>query len=135
MAAPWTEATLPTIFSWHALKYIFNADELGFFPQSLPSKTMHFKGQKCSGGKHSKVRLTGLAAGNAFRERLPIFVTGKSQKPRCFNRVKNLSCQYRCQLKNWMSSELFDEWVRELDQKLGSDKRKIALTRWLMHND
>ena len=75
------------------------------------------------------MRLTGLAAGNTFRERLPIFVTGKSEKPRCFKGVKNLSCQYRCQLKNWMSSELFEEWVRELDQKLGSDKRKIALTR------
>ena len=26
-----------------------------------------------------------------------------------------------------MSSELFEEWVRELDRKSGSDKRKIAL--------
>ena len=49
---------------------------------------MHFKGQKCSGGKHSKVRLTGLAAGNAFRERLPIFVTGKSHKTKVLQRSK-----------------------------------------------
>ena len=79
MTAPWTETTLPTIFSRYALIDIFNADEFGLFYQSLPSKTMHFKGQKCSGGKHSN--------GNAFWKRLPIFVIGKSQKPRCFKGV------------------------------------------------
>ena len=82
MTAPWTETTLPTIFPRYALKDIFNADEFGLFYQSLPNETMHFKGQKCSGRKHSKLCLTGLAAGNAFGEILPIFVIGKSQKPR-----------------------------------------------------
>ena len=65
------------------------------FYQSFPSKTMHYKGQKCFGGKHSKVRLTGLAAGTAFGERLLIFVIGKSQKSRWFKGVKHLLCQYR----------------------------------------
>ena len=83
--------------------------------------------QKCSGGKHSEVRLTRLAAGNDFEERLPIFVIGKSQKPRCFKGVKHLSCQYRSQLKSWMSSELFEEWVYELDRKYCSDKWKVVL--------
>ena len=42
---------------------------------------MHFKGQKCSGKKHDKIRLTGLAAGNEFGERLLKLVIGKSQNP------------------------------------------------------
>ena len=42
---------------------------------------MHFKGQKCSGKKHDKIRLTGLAAGNEFGERLLRLVVGKSQNP------------------------------------------------------
>ena len=127
MTAPWTETTLPTILSPYALKNIFIADEFGLFYQSLPSKTMHFNGQKCSGGKLSKMRLTGLATGNAFGERSPIFVIEKSQKLRCFKGVKHLSRQYRPQLKTWLSSELFEECVHEVNRKFGSDKQKIVL--------
>ncbi|XP_057290295.1 tigger transposable element-derived protein 4-like [Hydractinia symbiolongicarpus] len=85
------------------------------------------KGDKCSGGKHSKVRLTGLAAGNALGERLPMFVIGKSANPRCFKGVKTLPCRYRSQKNSWMSGELFEEWVRELDRKFSVSKQKIAL--------
>ncbi|XP_057302680.1 tigger transposable element-derived protein 4-like [Hydractinia symbiolongicarpus] len=95
--------------------------------QCLPNKPLHMKGDKCSGGKHSKVRLTGLAAGNALGKRLPMFVIGKSANPRCFKGVKTLPCRYRSQKKSWMSGELFEEWVRELDRKFSVSKRKIAL--------
>ena len=107
MIAPRTETTLPTIFSRYPLENIFNADEFGLFYQCLPNKTLHLKGGKCSGGKHSKVRLTGLANGNAYGERLQMFVIGKSVKPRGFKGVKTLPCQYRAQHKSWMSGELF----------------------------
>lgn len=41
-------------------------------------KTLHLKREKCSGiGGHSKIRLTGLAAGNVAGKKLPRFVTGK----------------------------------------------------------
>ena len=43
---------------------------------------MHLKGEKWSVGQHSKIRLTGLAAGNASDERLPMFVIEKANKPR-----------------------------------------------------
>ncbi|XP_057291713.1 tigger transposable element-derived protein 4-like [Hydractinia symbiolongicarpus] len=84
MTAPWEETTLPTILARYELKDIFNADEFGLFYQALPLKSYHFKGKRCSGGKHSKVRLTGMTASNALGERLPMFVIGKSAKPRCF---------------------------------------------------
>lgn len=70
MAAPWNETTLPTILSRCAFKDIFNVDKFGLFYQILPCKTKHFKSQECSCGKHSKVCLNGLAAGNAFGERM-----------------------------------------------------------------
>ena len=50
------------ILSRYELKDIFSADEFGLFYQALPSKSMHLKNERCSGGKFSKVRLTGLAA-------------------------------------------------------------------------
>ena len=86
------------------------------------------KGENRSGGKHSKIRLTGFVAGNAYAERLPMFVTGKANKPRCFKGVRNLPCRYRAQRKSWMTAELFEEWVRQFDQKFSAANRKIALT-------
>ena len=127
MTAPWTETTLPIILSCYLLENIFNADEFGLFYQCLPNKTLHLKGEKCSGGKHSKVHFTGLAAGNAYEERLQMFVIGKSVKPRCFKGVKSLPCRYRAQHKSWMFGELFEDWVHELDWKLAVSKRKIVL--------
>ena len=127
MTAPWTETTLRTILSCYPLENIFNADEFGLFYQCLPNKTLHLKGEKCSGGKHSKIRLTGLAAGDAYGERLPMFVIGKANKRRCFKGVRILPCRYRAQRKSWMTAELFEEWVRELDRTFSAAKRKIAL--------
>ena len=127
MTAPWLETTLPTILSRYPIENVFNADEFGLFYQCLPNKNFHFKKEKCSGGKHSKVRLTGMAVGNAKGERLPIFAIGKAKNPRCFKGVKSIPWRYRAQAKSWMSSELFEEWIKELDRSFGVQKRKIAL--------
>ena len=51
------------------------------------------KGEKC-GGKHSKVRFTGMAAASVAGEKFPIFVIGKLVKPRHFKKVKSLPCCY-----------------------------------------
>ena len=90
MKAAWKETSLPTILSRYEIKDIYNADEIGLFYQGLPKKTIHLKGEKCSSGKYSKVRLTGMAAASATGEKLPMFVIGKSVKPRGFKHVKRL---------------------------------------------
>ena len=46
----------------------------------------------------------------------------------CFKGVKNVPCCYRVQPKSWLSSELFEEWFKEIDWNFGAQKRKIALT-------
>ena len=127
VTASWSETYLPTILSKYELKDIYNADEFGLFYQALPDKSLHYKGERCHGGKHSKVRLTGLAAGNATGEKLPLFVIGKYAKPRCFSGVKSLPCRYRSQKNSWMDGDLFTEWVKELDRKYAAQDRKIAL--------
>ena len=127
MTASWKESTLPTLLSNYALRDIFNADEFGLFYKALPDKSMHLKSEDCVGGKCSKVRLTGLAAAIATGEKLPMFVIGKSKKPRCFNGVRNLPCRYRAQKKSWMDSQLFEDWVREQDRKFEREGRKVAL--------
>ena len=91
------ETYFPTILSKYELKDIYNADEFDLFYQALPDRYLHYKGEHCSGGKHSKVRLTGVAATNATGEKLPLFVIEKSIKLRCFNGLKKLPCLYRTQ--------------------------------------
>ena len=61
---------------------------------------MHLKGEKCSGGKYCKKRLSGLAAANMCAEKLPMFVIGKSNKPRCFKGIRSTPCRYRAQKKS-----------------------------------
>ena len=127
MTAPWTETALPTILSHYPLENIVNADEFGLFYQCLPNKTLHLKGEKYSGGKHSKVCLTGLAAGNTYGEILEMFFIGMSVKPRSFKGVKTFLCRYRAQHKSWMSGELFEDLFHGLNQKFVVSTRKIAL--------
>ena len=74
MTNAWNETFLPKTLSRYKLEDIYNADEFGLFYQGLPKKTLHMKGEKCSGGKHSKIRLTVMAAAGAAEEKLPIFI-------------------------------------------------------------
>ena len=127
MTASGRETYLPTILSKYELKDFYNSDEFGLFYQVLPDKSLHYKGEHCSVGKHSKVRFTRLVAANATVEKLPLFVVGKSAKPRCFSGVKSLPCRYRSQRKSWIDGDLFAEWVKELGRKFSAQDRKIAL--------
>ena len=128
MVAPWEQTTLPTILSKYDLNQIYNADEFGLFYRAQPNKSIHLKDENCVGGKHSKLRLTGLTAANAVGENLPLFVIGKSKKRRCFKHIK--PCRYRSQKTSWMDSILFEEWVREVDRRFTKEGRKIVY--WLI---
>ena len=127
MVNSWSETSLLTLLSNYELKNVYNADEFGLFFQCLPNKTYQLKSEKCSGGKLSKIRFTGMAAANAVGEKLPMFVIGKAKKPRCFKNVKFLPCRYRSQRKSWMDGVLFEEWVRELDRKFACEENNVAL--------
>ena len=96
MVAAWNETTLPTLLSNYSVENVYNADEYGLFYQCLPNKSYQLKMEKCSGGKHSKIRITGLAAANAFGSKLPMFVIGKAKKPRYFKNIKTLPLQISC---------------------------------------
>ena len=118
---------LSTLLSNYSLENVYNAHEYGLFYQCLPNKSYQLKTGKCSGGKHNKIRITGLAAANAVGSKLPMFIIGKAKKPRCFKNIKTLPCRYRTQKKSWMDGVLFEEWVRDLNKRFESEKRKMAL--------
>jgi len=54
----WLANIWPSLRSGYSDDEIYNADEAGIFFKLTPDKTLHFKGETCSGGKLSKERIT-----------------------------------------------------------------------------
>ncbi|XP_044760191.1 tigger transposable element-derived protein 4-like [Coccinella septempunctata] len=91
-------------------------------------KTMRFKGEKCSGGKMSKDRITVMVAANmSGSEKRKLLVIGKSKNPRCFKNVKNLPVVYEHNKKSWMTSDLFIKFLHDWDKELQKSSRRILL--------
>ena len=127
MTSSWLETHSPTLLSRYKLDDIYNADEFGLFYAAPPNTSLHLKGTKCSGGKNSKNRITGLVGSNAVGDKLPLLIIGKSKKPRCFKNVKSLPCNYRNQKKSWMDCTIFSDWLLNLDAEMARKKRKIPM--------
>ncbi|XP_012938262.1 tigger transposable element-derived protein 4 [Aplysia californica] len=124
----WIEMDFQELLQNFEAKDIYNADETGLFFGCLPSKTMKLKGETCTGGKFAKNRLTVLVAVNMDgSDKLPLLVIGKSQKPRCFKHCSHFPLKYLANSKSWMTGEIFESWVRQLDNRFGRENRKVAL--------
>lgn len=110
-------------------KNIFNADETGLFYRVLPDKTLCFKGEKCSGGKISKERLTVLLCCNMLGEFETPLVIGKAKKPRCFKNidVRKLGVSWNSNKKAWMTTDIMSDWLVDLDKRMKKKSRNILL--------
>ena len=73
---------------------------ISIFFQALPDRTLDLKGEKCTGGKHRKVRFTRMSAASATGEKLLLLVIGKSKNLRCFKNVKSVPYMYKAQKKS-----------------------------------
>lgn len=123
----WLNNVWPTIRDKYEYKDIFNADETGLFYKMTPNTTLKFVGETCAGGKLSKSRITVLVVANmSGTEKRKLLVIGKSVNPRCFKN-KVLPVKYKANSKAWMTSEIFKTELREWDEKLKVEKRKILL--------
>lgn len=124
----WVTKQWPKIREGYADDEIYNADETGVFYKLLPDKTLKFKGEKCTGGKLAKDRLTVLLCANMDGTvKRKLLVIGKSQNPRCFKNVKTLPVKYRANKKSWMTSSIFEEEIRNWDKELMGKRKKILL--------
>ncbi|XP_065172535.1 uncharacterized protein [Atheta coriaria] len=64
----------------------------------------------------SKDRVTVLVAANmSGTKKKKLLIIGKSQKPRCFSSVKQLPVDYANNRKAWMTSDLFEKWLRFIE--------------------
>lgn len=97
MAAAWKETTSQTICSNYETCNIYSTNEFGFF--YLASKTLNLKKEKCAGGRHNKVRLTGLDTAIMDGRKLLVFVIDKYEKPCCLKAITKLPIPCRGQRK------------------------------------
>jgi hypothetical protein len=100
---------------------------LALFWKLLPENTLAFKNEKAAGGKKSKDRVTVLVGASMTGEKLPLFVIGRREKPRCFRSVTKLPVRYKANRKSWMTGALFEEWLRSVDVSMRQQGRKIAI--------
>jgi hypothetical protein len=127
----WQTNIMPHLLGNYACKDIYNADETGLFWRLLPDKTLHFKGETCTGGKASKERITILLCCNMDgSEKIQPFVIGKAKQPRCFRGIKHLPVRYEANRKAWMTGLLFEAWVRHIDKKMAGQHRQISSSCW-----
>lgn len=121
----WLRKNIPAIASYSKSE-VYNADETSLFYEMLPSKTHALKGESCSGGKHSKSRVTVLLRANMNgSDQQEPFIIGKSRKPRCFGNY--VPMRYRHNNKAWMTQDLFAERLIEFDQDMARKKRNVLL--------
>ena len=124
----WTENILPSLLAEYPEENVFNADETGLFYHMMPNKTLHFRGERCTGGKQSKERISVLVGANmAGTEKLKLLVIGKAEKPRCFKNVKSLPVDYKNNRKAWMTSDIFVDWLKSLDKKFRVQNRHCLM--------
>ncbi|KAK3753066.1 hypothetical protein QZH41_005505 [Actinostola sp. cb2023] len=125
----WTER-LPDICCKYSPRDRFNADETGFMWKATPTQTLNFRGEKCTGGKKSKERVTVMVACNQDgTDKLPLLVMGKYAKPRCFknSNMDLLPVTYELQKKAWIDHVLFEQWLRKIDRKMKAANRHILM--------
>jgi len=101
------------------LKDVFNMDETGLFYKLQADHSLATK--QLEGRKQDKERLTVVICCNADgSEKVPLWIIGKYAKPRCFKNVNmsGLNCEYRSNKRAWMTSVIFEEYMRWFDNKM-----------------
>ena len=126
----WTTTKLPELVKDYAPEDIYNGDEFGLFWRLSPQKSFVIKGQKFKTGKKSKERVSVLICTNSLgTDKLKPIIIGRSREPRCFRgkKLSDLPIVYRNNTKSWMTSEIFKEFLANLNKSMKQKDRNIVL--------
>ncbi|KAL3859266.1 hypothetical protein ACJMK2_009493 [Sinanodonta woodiana] len=127
-AERWLIDVLPEILKDYHPKDIFNADETGLYWRALPHGTLSFIGAETPECKTAEDRLTILLACNMDgSEKLDALVIGNSKSPKCFKNLKKLPAQYEASQNAWMTTEIWQSWLKCVDNQMCLQKRSIII--------
>lgn len=110
------------------LNDIFNLDETALFYQLQPSQTI--SNRSVYGHKTSKKRLSvALCANYTGKEKLKPIVISTAEKHHCFGKLfePNNYVSYYHNPKAWMTSVVFTNWTKKLNDNMKKQNRKILL--------
>ena len=126
----WNERVREITRGWSP-ENVWNMDETGSFWRDLPDTSLNEKGRRCRGGKQAKQRHTWALFVYAVGEKEDPIVIEKYAKPRCFNNLKDIKhpygCWYYANPKAWMNTEIMQDVLARLNEKLKRKKRNILL--------
>ena len=128
---------LQEIIATFDIENVYNADETGLFFRLAPNKTLASKSDKAKGIKKDKERVTVLLCCNATgTKKIKPFVIGKSRNPRCYSKVNiaTLPVRYSSNTKAWMTMEIWNEWLKWLDNNV-SQKSLLIVDNCPAHTD
>lgn len=107
-------------------------DERALFYETLPSKSLDLKGQKCRGEKRSKQHAILLCVNMDGIDKRPLLVIGRSKKPRCFKGNRRLPLQYTANLKAQMTRAILGGRLEAFDADIRKAGRSICFS--FIHN-
>uniref|UniRef100_A0A4W3J6G9 HTH CENPB-type domain-containing protein n=1 Tax=Callorhinchus milii TaxID=7868 RepID=A0A4W3J6G9_CALMI len=120
----WKDEKVKYILERYKAKDIYNADETALCWQILPETSLGFAGDSHHGAPHVTLLVGTNMDGS---DKLPVYIIGKSMCPRAFRQIPRLPLEYSTNSKAWMTSVLFEGWLKKLDGRIGQEKRKIAM--------
>ena len=127
-AENWLKTSWKTVAETYNPEDIFNTDETALYYRATPDHCMVLKNSSASAGKKLKDRITVLLTCNMTGTiKLKPLVIGKSKSPRCFKGVKHLPVDYVSNANAWMTSSLFEDYLKQWDTELLKSIKKL---RW-----
>ena len=123
------KARIPEIVQGYEKEDIWNMDETGIFWRALPEHGFGQKSRSCKGGKKSKQRITVASFVSASGQKEKPVVTWKSDNPRYMKNFDKsfLPVCYYSQRKAWMTGEILEAILTQLNCRLSSSNHKILL--------
>ena len=119
---------LKELTSKYDLNDIYNFDETALYYRMPPNKTL--ANVSVSGTKESKERLTvGVCCNSTGTHKLKLVVIAKFARPRCFGKVfdPNHIVDYYNNQKAWMTTIIFEDWLKKFNARLRLQNRNILL--------
>ncbi|XP_006007310.2 tigger transposable element-derived protein 4-like [Latimeria chalumnae] len=128
-AAEWKAETLPSILDEFEPCDIFNADETGLFYWGFPDRGLGMLREELAGGKKAMDCITLLCCANMDgTKKRPLMVIGRSKSPCCFPKDHlKMFVIYRNSAKAWMTSSLFQEWLKNWERELRLQNCHVCL--------
>ncbi|KAG8230231.1 hypothetical protein J437_LFUL010859, partial [Ladona fulva] len=123
----WT-SKIRKIMQGFALGDVFNAVKTVLFYLAIPEKKC-FDETNSVGVKVAEKFLTIFLCASMTGEKLKPLVVWEGSNPQCLKGVtkRSLGVSWKCVSKLWMTTDIVTDWLRELDQEMKFQERKILL--------